>query len=201
MKLAVFGGTFNPVHAGHLQVADNLLRVALADRVVFMPARIPPHKADAELAPGADRIEMVRLAIGEREACEVSSIEVRREGPSYTADTLRALASERPGDSLHFVLGSDNFSEVGKWVRFEELAGLCEFLVVERPGFPLRLPPPSVPPSLREKLSYRVVPGPTVSIASSDLRRMLRAGEDVSRWLSPHVLDYIRTRRLYGLPP
>ncbi len=201
MKLAVFGGTFNPVHAGHLQVADNLLRVALADRVVFMPARIPPHKADAELAPGADRIEMVRLAIGEREACEVSSIEVGREGPSYTADTLRALASERPGDSLHFVLGSDNFSEVGKWVRFEELAGLCEFLVVERPGFPLRLPPPSVPPSLREKLSYRVVPGPTVSIASSDLRRMLRAGEDVSRWLSPRVLDYIRTRRLYGLPP
>ena len=200
MKLAVFGGTFNPVHAGHLQVADNLLRVALADRVVFMPARIPPHKAEAELAPGADRIEMVRLAIGERVACEVSSLEIGREGPSYTADTLCALASERPSDSLHFVLGSDNFSEVGKWARFEELAGLCEFLVVERPGFPLRLPPPSVPPPLREKLSHRVVPGPTVSIASSDLRRMLRAGEDVSRWLSPRVLDYIRTRRLYGLP-
>jgi nicotinate-nucleotide adenylyltransferase len=200
LKLAVFGGTFNPVHAGHLQVADNLLRVALADRVVFMPASIPPHKADAALAPGADRIEMVRLAIGERETCEVSSLEIGREGPSYTADTLCALASERPSDSLHFVLGSDNFSEVGKWARFEELAGLCEFLVVERPGFPLRLPPPSVLPPLREKLRHRVVPGPTVSIASSDLRRMLRAGEDVSRWLSPRVLDYIRTRRLYDLP-
>lgn len=201
MKLAVFGGTFNPVHAGHLQVVDNILRAALADRVLFMPARIPPHKADAALAPGSDRLEMVRLAIGERAACEASPLEIGREGPSYTADTLRTLASERPGDTLHFVLGSDNFAEVGKWARFEELAGLCEFLVVERPGFPLRLPPPSVPPALRARLRHRMVTGPTVPIASSDLRRMLAAGQDVSRWLPSPVLDYIRGNRLYGSPP
>lgn len=198
MKLAVFGGTFNPVHSGHLRVAGNLLVAGLADRVLFVPARIPPHKEDSDLARGCDRLEMLRLAIRGTPSFEASPIELAREGRSYTADTLAALAAERAGDSLHFVLGSDNFAEVGKWARFEELVLLCEFLVVERPGFPLLLPPPSVPQALRSALRHRVVPGPTLPVASSDLRRMLRAGEDVSRSLPAPVLEYIRAHRLYS---
>lgn len=198
MKLAVFGGTFNPVHSGHLRVAENLLGAGLADRVLFVPARLPPHKADAGLAPAEARLEMVRLAIAGMPACEASELEIGREGPSYTVDTLGALARERPGDDLGFVLGSDNFAEVGGWSRFPELLGLCEFLVVARPGHPLRAPPPSVPPAMVPRLRYRAVPGPTVRVASSELRRMLREGRDVSRWLSPPVLAYIRARKLYG---
>lgn len=197
MKLAVFGGTFNPVHAGHLRVAENLLAAEFADRVLFVPSRVPPHKGAADLAPGADRLEMVRAAIRGFPLFEASPIEIAREGPSYTADTLAALAAERPADSLHFVLGSDNFAEVGKWVRFEDFVHRCEFLVVERPGFPLLLPPPTVPSALRAALRHRVVPGSTLPVASSDLRRMLRGGEDVSRWLPSAVHDYIRAHGLY----
>lgn len=200
MKLAVFGGTFNPVHVGHLQVAKNVLRAGLVERVRFVPARVPPHKGGADLAPGADRLAMLRLAIAGMPACEVSPIEIAREGPSYTADTLAEIAAGRKGEEIGFILGSDNFAQVGSWARFEALVGLCEFLVVERPGFPLEIPPPSVAEEFRARLRCRAVPGPTVAVASSTLRRALREGDDVSRWISAPVVAYIRAHRLYGSP-
>ncbi|MCC7517786.1 MAG: nicotinate (nicotinamide) nucleotide adenylyltransferase [Verrucomicrobiae bacterium] len=200
MKLAVFGGTFNPVHAGHLQVAENVLRAGLAARVRFVPAHQPPHKGGVGLALGADRLEMLRRAVEGRAACEVSAIEIERAGPSYTADTLAAISAENGGARLGFILGSDNFIQVGSWARFEALLDLCEFLVVERPGYPTVFPPPNVPSGLRARLRHRPIPGPTLDVASSDLRRRLREGRDVSRWLPAPVLAYIRAHQLYATP-
>ncbi len=145
LNIAIFGGAFNPPHQGHLLVARNALRVASLDRVLFVPSAVPPHKDDGSLAAGPDRLEMVRLAIDGDPQMEVRPIEIERGGISYSVDTALQVQRERPADRLFFIMGSDNFRDVGNWHRAGELMDLCEFLVVERPGCPVVFPPPSLP--------------------------------------------------------
>lgn len=197
MKIALLGGTFNPIHQGHVLIARGAIRAFDLDRVYFVPCFIPPHKAEAGLASVHHRAEMVRLAIIDEPKCEVHMAEIRRGGPSYTVETLRALRAEHPQDSLHFIVGSDIFEDVGNWQSFAELAGICEFLVIERPGCPLNLPPPSVAKADLPLLRYSSFQAPTADISSSEVRRSISEGKNVSQLLPGRVYEYIQAHQLY----
>ncbi len=196
-KIGLFGGTFNPIHRGHLLVAENAISAAGMDRVLFVPSCIPPHKRESDLPSGGERLEMVRLAIDGNPRMEALPIELERGGVSYSIDTVRCLRLQHPVDDVFFVLGSDNFADIGRWHHFKELAGMCQFLVIERPGCALPLPPPSVAPDQAARLKYTVFNGPTLDASSSEIRQLLRAGRRVSHLLPPSVEHYIRIHKLY----
>ena len=127
----MFGGSFNPVHLGHLLVADEIAEILDLERVLFVPAASPPHKPAAELAPARHRFEMTRLAVAEHPRFEVSDVELKRSGPSYTVDTLEALA---PRGDLHLIIGSETFLDLLSWREPRRVAALARLVVVPRTG-------------------------------------------------------------------
>lgn len=201
MKIAILGGTFNPLHLGHMLIAEDAMDAVNLDKVIFIPCSIPPHKSESDLLPGHHRMAMVQLGIAGDSRFEALSIEIDRGGPSYSVDTLRHVRQEYPHDQIFFIVGSDNFQDIGHWNRFSELVKLCEFLVIERPGCPLKLPPPSVPADQLASLKYTVFEGPTISISSSEVRRRFHEGKNVSHLIPSPVYDYARTHHLYSTTP
>ena len=127
----MFGGSFNPIHFGHLLVADEIAELLPLDRVLFVPAASPPHKPAADLAPAAHRFEMTKRAVGEHPRFEVSDLELRRSGPSYTVDTLEAL---RERGELHLLIGSETFLDLLSWREPRRVAALARLIVVPRSG-------------------------------------------------------------------
>ena len=210
MKIAILGGTFDPIHRGHLQIARNALDGSSVDQVFFIPCAIPPHKTDSKLVGARHRMAMVRAAIAEEPGFQALDIEIKRGGTSYSIDTLRQLRKERARDQFFFLLGSDNLQSIGTWRDFHKLIQLCEFLVIKRPGslipyplrpdHPLRFSPLSAPKKEIDLLRFHVLKGPTLAIASSDIRRRLREGKKVSHLIPPTVHKYIQTHRLYCSP-
>jgi len=136
-KLGILGGTFNPVHHGHLILAQDALEHFGLDRVLFIPSAQPPHKRSEKLATAEHRLAMLRAAIGDDPCFEVSTIELERQGPSYTIETIKALRATRPEAMLHFIIGTDSLLELHQWYQIGELLGLCEFVTMLRPGFPV----------------------------------------------------------------
>lgn len=202
VRLGVFGGTFDPIHLGHLVIAEEArLRLGL-DRVIFVPAAVPPHKSGWELAPVEDRLEMVRLATAGHAGFGVDDLELRRPGPSYTADTLEAFACREPGAELFCLLGSDSVLELDTWHDPPRLFRLATFVALLRPGWPaerieawLAGRPAGPCPRL---LTVRV---PALEIAARDLRRRAADGESL-RYLVPEpVRAHIVRRGLYQAGP
>jgi nicotinate-nucleotide adenylyltransferase len=190
-KIGVYGGTFDPIHLGHVHVAEAARAALGLDRVVLVPARESPLKRGIERAPVEDRLAMARLAIEGRSWLAVSDVEARRVGPSYTVDTLRAIrAGLADGDELYFIAGADVLAELPRWYRVDEVLSLARFCVAARPGFPLEVPDAF----LGRIETVAIEPRP---ISASEVRRRLRAGEDASELLAPAVLRYIRARGLY----
>ncbi|GIW43374.1 MAG: putative nicotinate-nucleotide adenylyltransferase [Candidatus Binatia bacterium] len=137
-RVGIFGGSFNPIHIGHLRAAEEVREAQSLHRVLFVPAAIPPHKSRRYLASPAQRLEMVRLAISGNRAFAVSDIELQRRGRSYSIDTLRELRARFPDWQLHFIVGLDAFAEIDTWREFEGLFELSHFVVVSRPGIQVR---------------------------------------------------------------
>jgi nicotinate-nucleotide adenylyltransferase len=209
-RTAVFGGSFNPIHYGHLLLADEVLEQLGLDRVLFVPAGVPPHKPAATLAAAADRYAMVRLATADHPAFEVSDVELRRPGPSYTVDTLATLAAG--GDELFLLVGSETFLDLLSWRAPRRIAELARLVVVPRVGSvfdPEGAPAQKV---LRElgavrfaAVEARAIPPQAVLIvhavslplSSSDLRRRARDGRSLAYRVPPAVADYIGSRGLY----
>ena len=194
MRVGILGGTFDPIHLGHLAAARVAMECAELDRVLFVPSGTPPHRGPA-VASGAQRLEMSRLAIDSESAFEVSDVEIRRGGTSYTADTLRELKRERPGDQLFLVLGWDAARQFSSWREPEEVRRLATIVVVSRPG--------SESPDATMLVAAGLDPAktvlcvrPTPDISGSALRRAIAAGEPV-RDLAPAVKRYIAKHRLY----
>ena len=134
-KLGILGGSFNPVHLGHLVLAETAREALGLERVIFIPAKLPPHKRAAALADGADRLAMVRLAVAGNPALAVSDIELRRPGVSYTVDTVRALREKLgAGTQIYFLIGMDTVAELAAWREVARLARLCKFVPLSRPG-------------------------------------------------------------------
>ncbi|MCX7818957.1 MAG: nicotinate-nucleotide adenylyltransferase [Kiritimatiellae bacterium] len=200
MKIGLFGGSFNPVHLGHLIIARDVLEVHGLDRMLWIPCRVPPHKATADLATPEHRAAMVELAIAGEPRFELCRLELERDGPSYTVDTVRTLRGRLPRDELFFLVGADTVPEMASWRDIGELMRLCEFIAVARPGGPCRPAPASLglPREPAERMLARWTEAHWIGISSSEIRRRLAAGLSV-RYLVPDPVErYLRDHRLYG---
>ena len=213
-RVGVFGGSFNPIHFGHLLVADEIREALDLERIVFVPAGEPPHKPARDLAPARDRFEMTALAVREHPRFEVSDAELRRSGPSYTVHTLAAL---RDRGDLHLLIGSETFLDLLTWKEPAEVARLARLVVVPRNsvGFDPESPaaqkvlaalalPGFVRVSETERGSDAPASAPllvhaaSLPISGSDLRRRAREGRSLAFRMPEAVAAYIRAHRLYG---
>jgi nicotinate-nucleotide adenylyltransferase len=206
------GGTFDPIHLGHLRAAENAREGLGLDEVRFLPAQVPPHRA-TPASSARDRYAMVALATALNPHFVADDLELRREGPSYTVDTIARLRDERPGDAVVLIVGSDTFPELPTWKDHDRLLQMCTVAVVTRPeeGRPEGgqqpaggLGGPESHPSFEERArihSARAedshVPGPGLAISATDIRRRVKEGLSI-RYLVPEtVADYIAKRGLY----
>jgi len=196
--VGIMGGTFDPIHYGHLMAAEEAhTRFGLA-KVVFVPNGIPPHKKDYEVTAAESRYEMVVLATASNPIFEASRIEVDRPGPSYSVDTVERLRQElEPDARVYFITGADAMLDLMSWHEPRRLSTLCEFIAVVRPGYDLRQLENALGAEFMARTRVLSIPG--VDISSTELRR--RAGSDESlRYLTPPaVIRYIETKGLYRI--
>ena len=198
MNIGVMGGTFDPIHNGHMAVAEEArVRLALAE-VIFIPAGQPWLKAEREVTAAEHRVEMVRLAIAGKPHFSLSSMEIERSGPTYTADTLAELRSRiDSGDGLYFIIGWDDLAQLPRWKSPTKLIKLCFVVAAPRSG--------CRPPDLTSLetdipgLSQRVIfmESPELDVSASEIRQKVANGLSVSHLVSESVIRYIRENRLY----
>lgn len=217
MRLGILGGTFNPIHYGHLAAAEEIRDRLRLDRVLFVPSNIPPHKSESDMPSALQRLEMVRLAISGNPLFELSDMEVRRGGRSYTIDTITGLAGQYPGAVLYFITGLDSFLDIQTWKDWERLLASCWFVVLSRPGYKFSdLERFSFMKDASRKLKeldegridhLDIRQGriavcldriPLYDISSTDIRRRIREGRSVKYLLPEAVETYIIENRLYA---
>lgn len=189
-RVGIFGGTFDPIHIGHLIIGQEIMLQCALDRVVFMPAREPPLKRT--MASAEDRAMMVSLAVRDYPGFELSRFELSRPGKSYTIDTLRHLRRNMSENSKIFlIIGADNAVEMGDWFDPEGVLDLAHVLVAERPGFERA----RVDPAFQSRMQF--VETPLLDISSTAIRERVRTRKPISFFVPDAVADYIRTRGLY----
>jgi len=204
MKLGVLGGTFDPIHNGHVAAAEAAQQTLGLDAISLIPSHIPPHRHDPVGATGEQRYEMTELAAADHPGWSASRIELDREGPSYTFDTLTAFGerSESKGTQIFFITGADAFAEIATWSRYPAVLDLANFVVVSRPGITLDSLRARVPSAFRDRpsASTRVilVEAQTPDISATDIRRRVRAGHSLSGFVPDPVARYIAEHRLYS---
>ncbi|MCL1877872.1 MAG: nicotinate-nucleotide adenylyltransferase [Defluviitaleaceae bacterium] len=199
-KLAVMGGTFDPIHNGHIAVASAVLQEFKPRRVLFVPGGQPPHKPDIPVSDGEHRFNMTLSAICENPAFDASRMEIDRKGPSYTVDTIAALRKICPaGAKIFFIIGADALMEILSWHGAEKLLSLCEFIAVHRPGYELEK---KYVKNLREKYGavVHIFEGPLLEISGTQIREKFAAGQAVGGLVPRVVEDYARTHALYNMP-
>jgi nicotinate-nucleotide adenylyltransferase len=218
LRLGLFGGSFNPIHTGHVAIARQTREALRLDRVLFIPTSDPPHKPHQSLAPAKDRYEMVRLAIASDPLFSISDVEFRRPGKSYTIDTIRVLQQEYGADTaLFFLIGLDAFLDFPSWREPGALLGLCSFVVISRPGLSFRslsslaILPPLSAQSLADldagrqstldidigKQHLILLRLPPCEVSASYIRTRVKQGLPVANLLPPLVESYILDHHLY----
>lgn len=188
MRTGVFGGTFDPPHLGHLIVAGDAHAALGLDRVMFIPAAVPPHKRVTVRASAEHRLAMVRAAIRGDDRFEVDDLELRRAGPSYTVDTLRALLARRPGGELFFLLGVDALREIGTWKAPGEVARLATLVALSREG---------EGGGCDSRYPVHPVRVTRIDISATEVRRRVGAGEPIRYLVPDAVREIIRREGLY----
>ena len=189
MKLGIYGGSFDPVHLGHLLVAQAAIEELGLDRLYFIPAAQSPFKPENKPAPDAARLQMLRLALAGHTNCEIDTQEIRRGGISYTVDTLRDYARRFPGAELFYLIGADHVAKLNEWREPAELARLAEFVVIPRPGGnPATFPAPFRGQRLR---------GFPFAVSSSEIRARVKAGLSLENLVPAAVAEAIRNGKLY----
>ena len=204
MLVGILGGSFNPPHRGHLALARTVLELGLAERVLFIPAAVPPHKVAPREADADTRLAMTRLLVDGEPDMDVSDVELRRSGPSFTIDTVRELQSRNPGDRYRLIIGSDMAKSFHTWREYHALLELAPPLIAERPDSLFDAPIASRYPGLDEREAAvmeggRFVMSP-VDINSTLVRKLLSGGAadaEMGRYLTEPVLRFIRRQRLY----
>jgi nicotinate-nucleotide adenylyltransferase len=193
----ILGGTFDPIHHAHLAVAELARETFDLRRVLFIPAAQPPHKPDRPITAAADRLAMVELAVAGNPAFEVSRLELERDGPSYTADTLAALRLAAPDERLALILSADAYAEFATWHEPARILELADLIVAARDGFPP--PDPELLPRQFPSASAAVafLDGPRIRLSASDIRRMAAAGRSVRYLVPDAVAAYIGDHGLY----
>lgn len=219
-RIGLFGGTFNPIHKGHLRAATSVREGFGLDTVVLIPAAIPPHKRSKDIAPATDRLEMIRLSVTDCEHLAISDVELVRSGPSYSIDTVRHFRERSALDTqLFFILGMDAFLEIDTWKYFEDLFMLIPMIVLDRP-VSARTPGDSFSRIVHDFLQRRIsgdyspsadglsffhpdqqtvylFPGEMMDVSSTLIRRRIGRGESISDAVPSSAVDFIRRKGLY----
>ncbi len=198
LKTGVFGGTFDPVHIGHLAVAERVYCDLGLDRIVFVPASVSPFKLGEVGTPGEHRLAMLKLAIKDNPHFTVSDIELQRGGTSYTVDTMEMLRERYPQDEFYFIMGMDSFLELGGWKDVKRLVELCQLVVVTRPGYELpqeQKELSTLPPYVWQRTRFLEMPG--LDIAATEIRERIKKGRSVRYLLTPEVESYIYENGIY----
>ena len=191
-RIGILGGTFDPIHNGHLIIGQEMAWRRGLDRVLFVPSADPPHKAYPEMASAEARVEMVRLAVGDTPMFELSLVELERPGKSYTVDTLRALRAEMgPEVQFSLLLGADSAQDMRTWCDPEGVVRLAHIVVVDRPGFDRS----AIDPTLAQHME--VVGAPLLEISSTDIRSRVRSGRPIRYLVPEEVAGFIERQGLY----
>ena len=211
-KIGLFGGTFNPIHYGHLRAAEEIHQLFALEQVVFIPASYPPHKKKVD-SHASLRLEMVRLAIEGNKHFSVSDVELHRPGKSYSIETIRFFRDKfGPQASLYFIVGLDAFLEIDTWKDYAALFELCHFVVMSRPGLEKKFSPEHLPVELapdfcydKRKCGYVYRSGflvfpreiTALDISSTEIRKSFREGRSIKYLLPLPVENYIRSCKIY----
>ncbi|MTI81511.1 MAG: nicotinate-nucleotide adenylyltransferase [Firmicutes bacterium] len=197
-SIAIMGGTFDPIHYGHLVAAEQVRHEFQCEQVLFIPASIPPHKDKRLISPVVHRLAMTQMAVVTNDYFTVSTLEIDRSGPSYTIDTVKAVKEKYNPDNLYFITGADAVLEIISWKNVEQLLSACNFVAATRPGYDIS--------NLQHKLDG--LPGehlrkiisiyiPALAISSTDIRRRVHKGEPIKYLLPEPVEHYIKKNNLY----
>ena len=213
MKQGLFGGTFDPVHFGHLRAAEELASILRLDRLIFIPSAVPPHKTSHVIESFEHRARMLQLAIEGNPLFSFSDVENQREGKSYSIETVRYFLNDQADDSeLYFITGQDAFDAITTWRDWQTLLTLCDFVVMTRPGYENRGLPSILPEDVARMYIYdpktdcfmgsggrRIFFRKTtfMEIASSGIRRFVQSGESIRYLVPDPVIRYIETQNLY----
>ncbi|MDD5476650.1 MAG: nicotinate-nucleotide adenylyltransferase [Candidatus Omnitrophica bacterium] len=187
MKIGILGGTFNPVHIGHLILAEEAREKLALDKIIFIPTALPPHKDNAGIAPADDRLKMLRAAVKGNKFFAVSDIEIRRHGRSYTIDTLKELKNKFTRDELYFIIGSDLLKYLNEWKDLSEIIKMVKFIAATRPGYPLQQLPHYI-----QTLAIRAV-----DVSGFEVRQCIKENKSFRYLVPDKVFDYINKRKLY----
>lgn len=188
----VFGGSFDPIHSGHLILARDVLEQAGLERILFMPASQAPLRSHPPQASAKDRLDLIRAAISGEPAFEVSEVELKAGGTNYTIDTMKSLLSEHPEERFSCIIGADQLSQLPQWRRVEELMELTEFICLERPGFALEIP------TELNNLRWRSVQARPIAVSSTEIRDRRRTGLSIRNLLPEPALKIVLERGLYA---
>jgi len=189
MKLGLFGGSFDPVHLGHLLVAQAAVEELGLDKLFFIPAAQSPFKTENKIAPAEIRLQLLRLALAGKTNWEIDEQEIRRGGISYSIETLRDYAKRFPGAQLFYLIGADNISKLNEWREAGELAKLAEFVAIPRPGeTAVEFPKP---------FRGKILKGFPIEISSSQIRARVKANLPIENLVPPFVAGVIHAARLY----
>ncbi len=215
MKLGILGGTFNPIHLAHLQIAREVLRACQLDQVLFIPAADPPHKPVANDTPFEHRLAMVNAAIAAEPLFHSSNIEARRPGKSYSVKTLEILRREDPAGERYFIIGLDSYQDIANWKDYQRIFQLTHLVVMTRPGSSIDDPLQALPVAVRDDFCYddgfkrlRHISGnylifleeTYMDISSTEIRNKVAAGQSIRHLVPPAVADYISKHGLYTNP-
>jgi nicotinate-nucleotide adenylyltransferase len=188
-KVGIFGGTFDPIHLGHLITAQSVKEIRDLDRIIFIPAFISPHKTDAKPSSPEDRLKMIKLAVESISFFDYSDIEIKKGGVSYTVDTLREL--KKKYDKLEFIIGYDNIFTFHTWKEPDEILKLAKMIVLKRKS--------SHPPQFEDKYYHQAVFVQTrgIEISATDIRERVKNGLPINFLVPPKVMEYIYNHKLY----
>ncbi len=198
-RIGLMGGTFDPIHHGHLVTAESVYEKIELDEVVFVPSGDPPHKPTENVTCSEHRLKMVEIATQSNPHFSVSSVEVQREGPSYTIDTVRYYSQKYPHNKIYFITGVDAVVNIPQWKNTDGLFEHCEIIAATRPGYPTKnffhfrdqLP-------RHQRKSLRILAVPALSISSADLRQRLWEGKSIKYLVPENVEEYIYEHELYS---
>lgn len=187
MRIGILGGTFNPIHIGHLILAEEAREKLGLGRVIFVPAYLPPHKDNSDIAAASARFAMLKLAIKNNKYFSVSDIEIKRDGRSYTIDTIKEFKEKYPQDELYFIIGSDLLKYLDDWKDLNEVIKMVKFIVATRPGYPLEKIP-----SYIETLAIRAV-----DVSAFQIRACIKENKSFRYLVPEEVFNYINKKGLY----
>ncbi len=199
IAIGLLGGSFNPVHWGHLILAQDARELFHLQRVIFMPCARSPHKLhDPDLAPAADRLEMLRRSVRPLLWADVSDLEVQRGGISYTVETVETLRHAHPEWILHLIIGSDSLRDLPRWHQVERLLSLCRLAILARPGFEAESVMEDLPQRWSERLRDAIRVGHLIGISSTEIRQRTAAGLEVNLLMPREAAEYLAQRGLYS---